>query len=116
VTRASALLLAAASLAAAGGQLLLKAGAQHRTQLAAFFNAPILIGLPLYRLGTVLWSYVLSKEKLVVVYAVTVLRFALVYLASILMMGETLTLRVSCGVPLVLGGLYLLTGGGTRRA
>jgi drug/metabolite transporter (DMT)-like permease len=109
LTRTSALLLTAASMAAASGQLLFKVGAQHRTQLAAFVNVPILLGLLLYGLGTLLWIYALSKEKLVVVYAFTVLTFALVYIGSVLLLGETLTPKACCGVALVLGGLFLLS-------
>jgi drug/metabolite transporter (DMT)-like permease len=109
MTRTTGPILAFASLAAAGGQLLFKIGAQHRTQLAAFINAPILIGLLLYGVGTVLWIYALAREKLVVVYAFTVLTFAMVYLGSVLLLGETLTLKGCCGVALVLSGLFLLT-------
>ena len=72
----SFMMLLAASLAAAAGQLLLKVGAQHKTHLAEFINAAIAAGLLLYLCGTVLWIYVLSKEKLVVVYAFTALTFA----------------------------------------
>ncbi len=108
MTPSSILMLLAASLAAAGGQLLLKVGAQHRTHAAEFLNTPIAIGLLLYLCGTVLWIYVLSKEKLVMVYAFTALTFVLVYLGAVLTLGETLTLKAGGGVLLVLAGLYLL--------
>jgi drug/metabolite transporter (DMT)-like permease len=108
MTRTSTLLLSGASLAAAGGQLLFRVGAQHKNTLADFINAPIIFGLLLYGLGTVLWIYTLSKEKLVVVYAFTVLTFALVYLGSVFLLGETLNARAVCGIALVMGGLYLL--------
>lgn len=108
----SVLSLGAASLAAAAGQLLFKLGAGQKTQFLQFVNAPILTGLALYGLGTVLWIYALSKERLVVAYAFTVLTFALVYLGSVLLLGESLTVRASCGVVLVLGGLYLLAAQG----
>lgn len=64
MTRTTGLILAAASLAAAGGQVLFKVGAQHRTHFAAFINVPILLGLLLYGLGTALWIYALSQEKI----------------------------------------------------
>lgn len=108
MTPSSILMLLAASLAAASGQLLLKVGAQHRTHAAEFLNTPIAIGLLLYLCGTVLWIYVLSKEKLVMVYAFTALTFVLVYLGAVLTLGETLTLKAGGGVLLVLAGLYLL--------
>ena len=71
-------MLLAASLAAACGQLLFKVGAQHKTHAVEFLNGPIGLGLLLYLLGTMLWIYVLSKEKLVVVYGFTALTFVLV--------------------------------------
>lgn len=110
MTLPSILLLLAASLAAACGQLLLKVGAQHKSHAVEFLNAPIATGLALYLCGTILWIYVLSKEKLVVVYAFTALTFVLVYLGAVLTLGETLTLKAGGGVVLVLAGLYLLAG------
>jgi drug/metabolite transporter (DMT)-like permease len=108
VSLSSVWMLLAASLAAACGQLLLKVGAQHKTQLADFLNSAIALGLLLYLCGTILWIYVLSKEKLVVVYAFTALTFVLVYLGALLTLGESLTLKAGGGVALVLAGLYLL--------
>ena len=110
MTLPSLLMLLAASLAAACGQLLLKVGAQGRTHALEFLNTPVAFGLLLYLCGTMLWIYVLSKEKLVVVYAFTALTFVLVYLGAVLTLGESLTLRASGGVALVLAGLYLLAG------
>ncbi|HEY4975530.1 MAG TPA: hypothetical protein VII41_18100, partial [Steroidobacteraceae bacterium] len=80
----------------------------HKTQLADFLNSTIAFGLLLYLCGTILWIYVLSKEKLVVVYAFTALTFVLVYLGAVLTLGESLTLKAGGGVALVLAGLYLL--------
>jgi drug/metabolite transporter (DMT)-like permease len=108
MTLSSLWMLLAASLAAACGQLLLKVGAQHRIHAVEFLNAPIAIGLLLYLCGTIVWIYVLSKEKLVVVYAFTALTFVLVYLGAVLTLGESLTLKAGAGVALVLAGLYLL--------
>ncbi|MFI4868910.1 MAG: hypothetical protein ACHQDD_06120 [Steroidobacterales bacterium] len=111
MTLSSILMLLAASLAAAAGQLLLKVGAQHKTHAVEFLNTPMAIGLLLYLCGTVLWIYVLSKEKLVLVYAFTALTFVLVYLGAVLTLGESLTLKAGGGVLLVLAGLYLLASG-----
>ena len=108
MTLTSVWMLLAASLAAACGQLLLKVGAQHKTHIVEFLNTPVAIGLLLYLCGTILWIYVLSKEKLVVVYAFTALTFVLVYLGAVLTLGESLTLKAGGGVALVLAGLYLL--------
>jgi len=111
MTPSSILMLLAASLAAAGGQLLLKLGAQHKIHAVEFLNAPIAIGLLLYLCGTVLWIYVLSREKLVMVYAFTALTLVLVYLGAVLTLGESLSLKAGGGVLLVLAGLYLLASG-----
>ena len=105
MTLPSLLMLLAASLAAACGQLLLKVGAQGRVHALEFLNAPVAFGLLLYLCGTILWIYVLSKEKLVVVYAFTALTFVLVYLASVFLLGERPTPGAFFGVALVLGGL-----------
>ncbi len=110
MTLSSLWMLLAASLAAACGQLLLKVGAQGRVHPLEFLNTPVAFGLLLYLCGTILWIYVLSKEKLVVVYAFTALTFVLVYLGAVLMLGESLTIRASGGIVLVLAGLYLLAG------
>jgi drug/metabolite transporter (DMT)-like permease len=103
-------MLLGASLAAACGQLLLKVGAQGKIHALQFVNPPLAFGLLLYLCGTILWIYVLSKEKLVVVYAFTALTFVLVYLGAVLVLGESLTIRASGGIALVLAGLYLLAG------
>lgn len=106
--RTSVILLTGASLAAAGGQLLFKVGAADKATLSEYLNASILLGLILYGLGTAVWIYVLSKEKLVAVYSFTVLTFALVYLGGVLLLGESLEARAICGIALVMGGLYLV--------
>jgi drug/metabolite transporter (DMT)-like permease len=106
--RSSILLLVAAALGAACGQLLFRVGAQNKGTLLEFANPQIFAGLLLYGISTALWIYTLSREKLVVVYAFTVLTFVLVYLGSVVFLGETLSQRAVLGVVLVLGGLYLL--------
>jgi len=108
MTRPSALPLLLASLAAACGQLLFKAGAAGRVQWIEFLNVRIGAGLALYALGTALWIYALSKERLVVVYAFSALTFALVYLGGTLLLREPLTARGIAGVVVVLAGLYLI--------
>ena len=108
MTRSSALILALASLAAACGQLLFRAGAADRVALADFLNLRIGAGLALYALGTALWIYALSKERLVVVYAFSALTFALVYLGGAVLLREPLGARGIAGVLVVLAGLYLI--------
>jgi drug/metabolite transporter (DMT)-like permease len=106
------MLLLVAAFSAAAGQLLFKIGASGRVGLLQFINLPILAGLAMYAVGTVLWIYVLSAEKLVNVYAFTALSFVLVYLGGILLLGEEIAIGGIIGVLLVLSGLYLITSYG----
>jgi len=108
-SRSSLIVLLAASLSAAGGQLLFKVGAHSHAQLREFVNAPIGLGLLLYACGTALWIYALSRERLVTVYAFTALTFVLVYLGAWGVLGESVSARGILGIGLILGGLYLLT-------
>jgi drug/metabolite transporter (DMT)-like permease len=94
---------------ASGGQFLLAVGARGRIEIVSFLNVWIVMGLGLYGLGTIFWIYSLSRAALVQVYPFTVLTFALIYLSSILFLGERPTLPGTCGVAFVLVGLYLLS-------
>ncbi|MCB1694004.1 MAG: EamA family transporter, partial [Pseudomonadales bacterium] len=110
VNRTSILMLTAASFSAAAGQLLFKVGASGRQQLADFVNLPIIAGLFLYGIGTVMWIYALSSQKLVNVYVFTALTFVLVYAAGIVLLKEQVSGPAMVGIGLVLCGLYLITG------
>lgn len=101
--------LVSGAVAAAAGQLLFALGARGRTEFISFFNLWILTGLGLYALGATFWIYSLSKAALIQVYPFTVLTFAMVYLSSIVFLGERPTLSGMSGVALVLMGLYLLS-------
>lgn len=103
------ILLTASAVAAAAGQLLLKHGADGRQNLSGFLNASIAAGLILYGIGTAIWIYVLSSEKLVNVYAFTALTFVLVYLGSTITGGVSTSRAGLMGIVLILSGLYLLT-------
>lgn len=105
----STLLLSLAALSACAGQLLFKVGAQGRQHLLEFVNAPIAAGCVFYGIGTAIWIYMLSSEKLINVYAFTALTFVLVYLGGVLLIGEKTSLAGIAGVLLILAGLYLLT-------
>jgi drug/metabolite transporter (DMT)-like permease len=94
---------------AAAGQLLFKVGANGGSSLRSFINAPLAFGLVLYGMGTVAWIYALSREQLISVYPFTVLTFALVYAAAVIVFGERPTPSGVMGVGLILGGLYLIT-------
>jgi len=97
-----------ASFAAATGQLLFRVGAKGNTGLIGFLNMPIFAGLCLYAVGTGLWIYALSFEKLVNVYAFTALTFVMVYIGGVVILGERLSAMALVGVLVVLGGLYLI--------
>lgn len=108
MTRTSLVLLLLATFAAAAGQVLFKYGARGREQFIEFLNIQIACGAAFYLLGTAIWIYVLSIEKLVDVYAFTALTFVLVYLAGVVLIGEKVSLYSMTGVALILGGLYLI--------
>jgi len=108
MTRLTILLLTLAAFSAASGQLLFKIGARGKVSWLEFLNTPILGGLVLYGLGTALWIYALSFEKLVNVYAFTALTFVLVYLGGAFLLHERVSLQAAIGICAVLGGLYLI--------
>jgi small multidrug resistance pump len=97
-----------AAICAAAGQVFFKLGAANRTTLLAFFNPQIAGGGVLYFLGAVLWIWALSKVPLTVAYPFTILTFVLVYLASIIVLGERPTAAALFGVALVLAGLTVI--------
>lgn len=107
--RLSFILLTLAACSAAAGQLLFKIGARGREQWVDFFNTPIAVGLVFYVTGTVIWIYALAHEKLVNVYAFTALTFVLVYLGSVFIIDETISVAAVAGIAFVLLGLYLIT-------
>lgn len=108
MTRLSIGLLLIASFSAAAGQLLFKLGAQGHARLIEFANMQILLGLLLYLIGTAIWVYVLSTERLTEVYAFTALTFVLVYVAGVFVVGERLVMSTVIGICLILAGLYLI--------
>lgn len=101
-------LLLVSTLCAAAGQVFFKLGAANRTTLADFINPQIIGGGVLYFLGAVLWVGALSRTPLSAAYPFTVLTFVLVYLASILLLGERPSPNAFVGVGLVLAGLGVI--------
>lgn len=108
---ASVFLLITSVIFAASGQLLLKIGATGRHTLLEFINPLILTGVAMYVVGTVIWIFVLSSEKLVNVFPFTALTFVLIYLAGVFLLREEISQQSVLGILLVLGGLYLLYRG-----
>lgn len=102
-------MLTTAACAACAGQLLFKVGAQGHRHLMEFVNVPIVAGGVLYAVSTAIWIYMLSSEKLINVYAFTALTFVMVYLGSVVFIGEKTSLPGIAGVLLILAGLYMMT-------
>lgn len=111
--RMTLLLLTLAAFSAAAGQLLFKVGARGNASWLDFLNAPIFVGLLCYGVGTALWIYALSFEKLVNVYAFTALTFVLVYLGGVFLLHERITFQAGIGVCTVLAGLFLIVNYGS---
>lgn len=103
--------LTIAALCAALGQFLFKVGATDKHNPTDFINLHIILGLIFYALGTMIWIFMLSKMRLVDVYAFTALTFVLVYLAGVFFLNERINMSTGAGVFLVLGGLFLVTRG-----
>ncbi len=105
------LLLTFSALCAALGQFLFKLGATGKQELLEFINYKILSGLAFYGLGTSIWIFMLSRMRLVDVYAFTALTFVLVYLAGVFFLHEKINMSTAAGIFLVLSGLFLVTRG-----
>lgn len=88
--------------------MLFRIGAQGRIALSQFVNWPILAGISLYGISTLLWIYTLSRLPLKNVYPFTALTFVVVYGAAVLVLGERPTWRGFVGIGIVLVGLYLV--------
>ena len=93
---------------AAGGQILLKTGADGATTLSDYANLRIVLGLGCYALGTALWLLALARLPLSKVYPFTILTFVLVYIASVRMLGERISATLAIGVVLVFSGLLVI--------
>lgn len=96
------------SVLGAAGQVLLKTGADGATSLKDYANLRILLGLGCYALGTALWLLALARLPLSKVYSFTALTFVLVYIASIYVLGERLSVALATGVLLVFAGLIVI--------
>ena len=100
--------IAAASLLAAAGQILLALGARGNQELSQYFNKTLLAGLFAYGAGTVAWIFALSRLPLSFAYGFTALTFILVYLGSAAILREQLRLWPMIGVALIAVGFVLI--------
>jgi drug/metabolite transporter (DMT)-like permease len=104
-------LLLVAALFAAGGQVLFKQGSTGLTSIAAAVNLPIVLGLGLYGVSTLLWIAGLSRTTLSYAYPFTALTFVLVVGAAVVLFNERPSVTEIAGIVIVLGGLGLMTLG-----
>ncbi len=102
------LLVLIGSFLAAGGQLFLKLGADGATAWSDYLNGRLAIGFALYGVGSALWVMALSKWPLSKVYPFTILTFVLVYVSTVLVLGERISGQVIGGALLVLTGLVVI--------
>jgi len=110
----SVFLLVLAALLAAVGQVFFKIGANGNTSWSSYLSMPIFFGAFSYIVGTVIWVYVLSYEKLVDVYVFSGFSFVFVYLAGVFFLNEKVELLGLAGVGLVIFGVSLVVLSGSK--
>ncbi|WP_433744920.1 EamA family transporter [Falsibacillus pallidus] len=95
----------------AGGQIVLKLGANHpstRDGILGFFTLYNILGLGLYGLSAVMWMLVLRKVELSYAYPMVSLGYVLVVIASYYIFGESInTLRVAGLVFIMIGIVFI---------
>lgn len=95
----------ASAFLAAAGQVLLKIGANGKSNLADFVNLSLLSGLSCYIFGILLWIYSLSRMPLSSIYPFTFLTFVLVGVGSAWLLGDVPSLRTVVGWTIILVGI-----------
>lgn len=111
-------LLAALGVAAAlagFGQVLLKMGLNGRHDLASLVNIHVGSGLAMYAIGTSLWLFSLTRLPLSVVFPFTILTLGIVFVSSIVILGERPGVMTIAGWAVVVIGLTIVAFG-TRGA
>ena len=96
------------SVLGASGQVLLKTGANGATSLNDYANLWIVLGLGCYALGTAFWLLALARLPLSKVYPFTILTFVLVYVGSVYILGERISITLAVGLALVFSGLVVI--------
>lgn len=99
----------------AAGQLLFRKTAVGSPPLSTWrglsslaLNPAFLVALVMYGAATLLWVGVLQHVPLSRAYAFNALSFIIVPIASILVFGETVSVRFAIGLGLVVAGLVLI--------
>jgi drug/metabolite transporter (DMT)-like permease len=110
------LALTAGSFLAAGGQVLLKLGAQGRPSPIDFINPFVIGGLGLYGIGMVLWMIAFARLPMFVVYPFTLLTLGLVFAASLVVLGERPSMIVLAGWAIIGLGVAVVAVGAAGGA
>lgn len=92
----------------AAGQVLLKTGANGATSLNDYANLWVFLGLGCYAVGTAFWLLALARLPLSKVYPFTILTFVLVYVGSVYILGERISIGLAVGLVLVFSGLVVI--------
>ena len=100
--------LMASCCCAAMGQIFLKVGANGQTAALGLANIRVVAGLALYCVGAALWVVSLRDLPLLMVYPFTLLTLALVFVASIFVLGERPSLIAVCGWVVVCIGIAIV--------
>lgn len=117
----SAIMIFGAVVIGAIGQLCIKSGVNQigyievdlsqnpvRTLYMILSTPLILVAIPLYVAGYLLWVIVLSRHNLSFAYPLLALNFVLVPLASRLLLGETVEMRQWVGIGLIMVGVVVV--------
>ena len=110
---------AASAVLVVSGHLLIKAGlnaysSQGATEpallhlLHLLLQAKVAAGLSIYLLGSVFWMIAVSKREIGFLYPLTSINYVLVVIASILLFGESVSLKRSAGVSLIVLGMCVM--------
>ena len=110
------------TLISAGAQILFKIGAQRLPQLGAtgllanpwiaLRNIPLLSGLTLYGVFTLLFVYALRDAELSIIYPIIALSYVWVTLLSLVFFHETINPYKACGITIIMLGVTILGKGG----
>src|SRR5229473_28852 len=115
-----------AVLLAALGHLMIKAGLNGSTSVAAahgsiidrlgvYFSQPyVLLGLVIYGLGTAMWIFAVSKRDISYVFPITALNYVLVTLGGKFLFAEVIPPKRWLGVAVVIIGVALMQSAGRK--
>ena len=112
------------TLLSAAAQILFKIGARNLPQLGptallanpliALRNVPLLAGLSLYGLFTLLFVFALKDTELSILYPIISFSYVWVALLSFLIFHETINPPKACGIAIIMLGVMVLGKDGPR--